>query len=487
MRLSPRITVRIPAEIGCGTTRKDTLIVSLGIEGALVQSSLPEEGELVMRYELSRSVMEHQVKIVRKSASGYGLVFHDMDLKAKARLWEHIADALPHGECPFCGQATFASACPFCDWDLVFDRHDYFEYRERSAVLKRLEARVGALPVGELQRLLTFVDADLLKTKVPGEMEEFVGTSPAMLQVFSRIRKVARTDLSVLILGESGTGKELTALAIHERSPRKARPFVTINCAAIPENLLEAELFGYEKGSFTGAYTSKKGKMESAEGGTIFLDEIGELPMNLQAKLLRFLEDRIVERIGSTSGRRVNIRVIAATNCDLLLAQDEGRFRSDLYFRLDEFAINLPPLRERGEDVVVLARFFLTKFGRDMGLTKVFTKKSLEAISAYSWPGNVREMINKIRRAIVMSDSSAISSADLSLDSPRIIRASSILPLKEEVHQIEAQKVKEILILCGNNISKAAKLLKLSRPSLYSRIKKYRIDTSVSHSRLGEG
>ena len=206
-------------------------------------------------------------------------------------------------------------------------------------------------------------------------MEEFVGTSPAMLQVFSRIRKVAKTDLSVLILGESGTGKELTALAIHERSPRKAKPFVTINCAAIPENLLEAELFGYEKGSFTGAYTSRKGKMESAEGGTIFLDEIGEMPMSLQAKLLRFLQDRVVERIGSTSGRRVNIRVIAATNCDLNCAQDEGRFRSDLYFRLDEFAIGLPPLRERGEDVVVLARYFLTKFAREMGLTKVFTKK----------------------------------------------------------------------------------------------------------------
>ena len=200
----------------------------------------------------------------------------------------------------------------------------------------------------QLQKLVNFVDVDLLKVRASEEMQDFVGTSPHMLQIFSKIRKVAKTELSVLILGESGTGKELTALAIHERSTRKSKPFVTINCAAIPENLLEAELFGHEKGSFTGAYATKKGKMESADGGTVFLDEIGEMPMSLQAKLLRFLQDRIVERVGSTSGKKVNVRVIAATNCDLDLAIQEGRFRSDLYYRLDEFAIQLPPFGTGG-------------------------------------------------------------------------------------------------------------------------------------------
>ncbi len=289
-----------------------------------------------------------------------------------------------------------------------------------------------------------------------------------------------RPSLSVLILGESGTGKELTALAIHERSTRKSRPFVTINCAAIPENLLEAELFGHEKGSFTGAYATKKGKMESADGGTVFLDEIGEMPMSLQAKLLRFLQDRIVERVGSTSGKKVNVRVIAATNCDLDLAIQEGRFRSDLYYRLDEFAIQLPPLRDRGEDVVVLAKFFLNRFSAEMGLTKAFTKKAIDAIEVYSWPGNVRELINKIRRAIVMSDGTTISVADLGLDGSKTIKSPGVVPLKEEVNHVEAQKVREILQLCSNNISKAAKLLKVSRPSLYSRIKKYNIDTSAT-------
>lgn len=219
--------------------------------------------------------------------------------------------------------------------------------------------------------------------------------------------------------------------------------------------------------------------MESADGGTVFLDEIGEMPMSLQAKLLRFLQDRIVERVGATTGKKVNVRVIAATNCDIDLAIHEGRFRSDLYYRLDEFAINLPPLRDRGEDIVLLAKFFLNRFSAEMGLTKAFTKKALDAIESYSWPGNVREMINKIRRAIVMSDGTTISLADLGLDGSKTIKSPGVVPLKEEVNHVEAQKVREILQLCSNNISKAAKLLKVSRPSLYSRIKKYNIDTSA--------
>jgi DNA-binding NtrC family response regulator len=478
VRLSPRIVVQIPAEIEYGTVRQDALIVSLGLEGAFVKGPVdPAQKLSCVRYELPSGRIEHRARLVRTTPFGSGLAFVDCEGAMKTRLWRYIADRLVAGSaCPFCGEPVATLRCTSCGWDLAFDREGYFEYWEKTAAFKHLESRIVGLPLAELRKLLDFVDVDLLKSRTSEEMEEFVGTGNAMLEVFSKIRKVAKTDLSVLILGESGTGKELTACAIHERSPRKTKPFVTINCAAIPENLLEAELFGYEKGSFTGAYASKKGKIESADGGTLFLDEIGEMPLSLQAKLLRFLQDRLVERIGSTSGRRVNIRVIAATNCDLKCAQDEGRFRSDLYFRLDEFSINLPPVRDRGEDVVVLARFFLAKFSREMGLTKAFTKKSLDAIEAYGWPGNVREMINKIRRAIVMSDGPTINPTDLALDGPGMGRTSSVLPLKEEVNQVEAQKVREILSLCGNNISKAAKLLKLSRPSLYSRIKKYHLD-----------
>ena len=309
-------------------------------------------------------------------------------------------------------------------------------------MVKGLESRVKDLKTDQLKKLVGYVDADLLRIGTGEEMQEFVGTCPQMLQIFSRIRKVAQTDLSVLILGESGTGKELTALAIHERSARKGKPFVTINCAAIPENLLEAELFGYEKGSFTGAYATKKGKMEVADGGTAFLDEIGEMPMSLQAKLLRFLQDRIVERVGSTSGKRVNVRVVAATNCDLDLAIQTGKFRNDLYYRLDEFTVGLPPLRERGEDVLLLAKFFLNRFCREMGAMKAFTKKAADAVEGYDWPGNVREMINKIRRAIVMSDGGTISVTDLGLDGSKSTRPQGVVSLKEEVGHIEAQKRK---------------------------------------------
>ncbi len=491
MRLSPRISVQIPAEIEFTLAKKDVLITNLGLDGALISNSIQGidakqlAAAMIIRYELPQhSVLEHQVKVVRTTDDSYALWFSETDTAVKLRLWSFISDnMIPTLDCPFCGHhysTALPRTCRNCGWDLGFDKQDYFSYREKTASIKRLERKIGDLKTEELQKLINFVDVDLLKTKPSEEMQEFVGTSPRMLQIFAKIRKVAKTDLSVLILGESGTGKELTALAIHERSARKGKAFVPINCAAIPANLLEAELFGHEKGSFTGAYATKKGKMESADGGTVFLDEIGELPMNLQAKLLRFLQDRIVERVGSTTGKKVNVRVIAATNCDLALAVAEGRFRKDLYYRLDEFAINLPPVRERGEDVVILARFFLSRFSREMGATKALTRKAVEAIEAYGWPGNVREMINKIRRAIVMSDSSTISAADLGLDDGRSVKRSGVVALKEEVNHVEAQKVREILLLCGNNISRAAKLLQVSRPSLYSRIKKYNIDTSVT-------
>ncbi|MGD0487070.1 MAG: sigma 54-interacting transcriptional regulator [Syntrophorhabdales bacterium] len=490
MRFSPRVEMKIPAEIERGAEKRDVLIIALGLDGAFIKNSIsaldgkPPPNGLIMRYELpQQGVLEHTVNIVRKDADGYALSFHDVAHATKLKLWQYIVDNMvPDGVCFFCGQryTVMPEVCKNCGWDLAIDKQGYFEYHEKMVVVKRLENKVKELKLEQLQKLVNFVDVDLLKVRASEEMQDFVGTSPHILQIFSKIRKVAKTELSVLILGESGTGKELTALAIHERSARKNRPFVTINCAAIPENLLEAELFGHEKGSFTGAYATKKGKMESADGGTVFLDEIGEMPMSLQAKLLRFLQDRIVERVGSTSGKKVNVRVIAATNCDLDLAIQGGRFRSDLYYRLDEFAIQLPPLRDRGEDVVLLAKFFLNRFSAEMGLTKVFTKKALDAIEVYNWPGNVRELINKIRRAIVMSDGTTISVADLGIDGSKTIKSSGVIPLKEEVNHVEAQKVKEILELCSNNISKAAKLLKVSRPSLYSRIKKYNIDTSAT-------
>jgi transcriptional regulator with PAS, ATPase and Fis domain len=288
------------------------------------------------------------------------------------------------------------------------------------------------------------------------------------------IRKVAPTDIPVLITGESGTGKELTSMAIHERSGRRNKPFVPINCAAIPENLLEAELFGHEKGSFTGAYNQKKGKFEYADGGTIFLDEIGELSLNLQSKLLRFLEDKIVEKIGSNEGKKVNVRLIAATNRDLKAAIAKGTFRTDLFYRLDVFNINLPPVRDRGEDKIILARYFLNKFSKEMNLMKTFSGEAIDAIKSYDWPGNVREIINKVRRAVVMSKESTITPHDLDLEVPTL-ETETVTSLKEVRYSIEKQKLIEAMKHCNNNISKVARVLGISRPSVYSLRKKYNI------------
>ncbi|HEX8947832.1 MAG TPA: sigma 54-interacting transcriptional regulator, partial [Dissulfurispiraceae bacterium] len=236
--------------------------------------------------------------------------------------------------------------------------------------------------------------------------------------------------------------------------------------------LLEAELFGYERGAFTGAYTSKKGKFECADGSTIFLDEIGDMPLALQAKLLRFLQDRIVERVGALGGKQLDVRLIAATNRDLKAVVGEGTFRSDLYYRLDAFTIKLPPVRERGEDKVILAKHFLNKFSREMGSRKAFEKETLESVRAYRWPGNVREIVNKVRRSIVMADGDFIRPRDLNLDVEPTDDPSGELSLQDIKRRIEMQKVVEALKVCGS-ISKAAKKLGISRASLYNYKKKY--------------
>jgi transcriptional regulator with PAS, ATPase and Fis domain len=327
----------------------------------------------------------------------------------------------------------------------------------------------------DMYKMLNFIDVEILKIGKNLDInEEFVGSSQGILNVFSMIRKIAPTDIPVLITGESGTGKELTAMALHERSNRKNKSFMTINCAAIPDNLLEAELFGHEKGSFTGAHAIKIGKFEYADGGTIFLDEIGELPPNLQSKLLRFLEDKVVEKIGSNEGRKVDVRLIAATNRDLKSAIAKGSFRKDLFYRLDVFNISLPPLRERGEDKVILARYFLNKFSREMNVSRSFSTEAIEAVRGYDWPGNVREIINKVRRAVVMSKDLVVTPADMDLTVPTI-QADELTSLKEVRYSMEKKKLIEALKHCNNNISKVSRVLGISRPSVYSLRKKYNI------------
>jgi two-component system NtrC family response regulator len=296
--------------------------------------------------------------------------------------------------------------------------------------------------------------------------EGMLGTSPQMQQVFNSIRKVATSDAPVLVLGESGTGKEMVAQAIHRRSPRKDGPFVAINCSAIPETLLESELFGHEKGSFTGAHVQRKGRVETASGGTLFLDEIGELPALLQVKLLRFLQEQCIERVGGRQPIQVDTRVVAATNVDLKKAIAENRFREDLFYRLAVVVVNLPPLRERETDVRLLAQEFLrraaTKIGKS-GLT--FDHDAFRALKDYGWPGNVRELDNRVKRAVIMADGKRLSTADLELDSVTDRRHAA--NLKEAREAVEREMIQKALRKHGGKIAPAATDLGISRPTLY--------------------
>ncbi len=301
-----------------------------------------------------------------------------------------------------------------------------------------------------------------------------VSAAPEMLKVAKTIERVASADVSVMLLGASGTGKELLARAVHDQSGRSGQ-FVAINCAAIPENLLEAELFGYERGAFTGAVKSNIGKIELAEGGTLFLDEVGDIPLPLQVKLLRFLQERVIERIGGRSPIAVDTRIVCATHQDLDAMIADGRFRDDLYYRLAEIVVAIPALAERSGDAVLLARHFVNRFARDFNSpVRTLAPDALAAIDGYAWPGNVRELENRIKRAVIMADGKQIGASDLDLgnapdDEARLInlRAAREVADRKAIHQAMSR--------ADNNISSAAKLLGISRPTLYDLIKQYRL------------
>jgi two-component system NtrC family response regulator len=302
--------------------------------------------------------------------------------------------------------------------------------------------------------------------------EGILGSSPQMQPVFASIRKVATSDAPVLVLGESGTGKEMVARAIHKKSGRKDKAFIAINCGAIPETLLESELFGHEKGAFTGAHVQRKGRIEMADGGTLFLDEIGEIPQVLQVKLLRFLQEQTIERVGGREEIRINARIVAATNADLKKNMAAGTFREDLFYRLAVVQILLPPLRERENDIHLLAQFFLQRFANDAGKNGiVFDADALRALKKHPWPGNVRELENCVRRAVIMAEGKRVTARDLELDdgAPAINGATSLKAARENV---ERQMIQRALKKHGGKIAPAAVELGLSRPTIYELMEK---------------
>jgi len=322
----------------------------------------------------------------------------------------------------------------------------------------------------------------LARERGPSPLGGIIAGSPQMERVCRTVEKVAPATATTFLAGESGTGKELIARALHDLSPRADGPFVAINCAAIQETLLESELFGYERGAFTGANTQTKGKFEYAHGGTLFLDEIGDLPFSLQAKLLRFLQERVIERVGGRAEIPVDVRVVCATNQDLAERVEQGLFRPDLYYRISEVTIHIPPLREREGDAPLLARTFLERFSDEQGKRfKGFSPDALQAIEAYAWPGNVRELENRVKRAIILAEGRQVTADDLELTPPE----ENPLPfnLRKVREDAEKRALARGLSHANGNLSRASELMGITRPTLYALLNKYEMRPKAERGR----
>ncbi len=343
---------------------------------------------------------------------------------------------------------------------------------------KPIEAEIIQLIVDRAHKLfdLEMELRRLAAGRTPSPIDGIIGSSSQMCSLLRTIEKIAPTDVSVLLLGESGTGKELLAHGIHKLSPRAGGPFVAISCAAIPEALFESELFGHERGAFTGAVKQTLGKIECADGGTLFLDEIGDVPQSMQVKLLRFLQNQVIERVGGRRSIQVDVRVVCATHQNLNQLIVEGRFREDLFYRINEVGVHVPPLRERTGDSVLLANYFLKRFASEFSRPVVgFTQSALVAIGGNPWRGNVRELENRVKRATIMASNSLVGLEDLELDARPETKLT--LDLREARLRAEAQVLQQALAQTGSNVSQAAKLLGISRPTIYDLMRQHGLAT----------
>jgi two-component system, NtrC family, response regulator len=454
MRRVPRIPVEMDAElISEGANLRGT-ITNIGPQGAFVTLSSQTSVDFLfnLRFCLptTRKPLEFLARTIHRTVDGAGLEFLDLGPQERRKLWLALIPLWPREltNCPFCGVSLTSPhhrECHFCSFPLDFQQNGY------------------------LERLLE-------DSQTPLEM---IGICQAMFQIFHLIHRIAGTDVPILITGASGTGKEMVAKALHQRSNRSQGPFVAVNCGAIPRELLESELFGHERGAFTGAHRTVIGKLELANRGTLFLDEIGELPLDLQVKLLRFLQDFSFERAGGRQKLEVDVRVVSATNKDLKKLIGDKLFRDDLYYRLNGLNIELPDLKDRNEDVLIIANVFLRRFALQMGKQVCgLSKEATQTIQTYAWPGNIRELANLIRRAVVMADNPWITSENLGLVPKTICKTPNNgngLGLKKAKAQLEAKMVTEALINFKGNVHSAAKALQTSRSVVYHLINKYRI------------
>jgi two-component system NtrC family response regulator len=356
---------------------------------------------------------------------------------------------------------------------IAMGAYDFYQKPVDADVLRLLVDRAYNLYTLEQE------NRELLARQTTMPLPGVIAGSPEMRKICRTIQKIAPTNANVLLLGESGAGKEVLTRALHELSPRSRGAFVAINCAAIPDALLESELFGHEKGSFTGAVKQNRGKIEYADGGTLMLDEVGDLPLPLQAKLLRFLQERVIERVGGREMIPVDVRVVCATHRNLLALIDEGQFREDLYYRISEITVQIPALREREGDVLLIARALLNTFGQSLGKTRLnFAPDAVRALERHHWPGNIRELENRLKRALIMSESGQLTAQDLELDPDDDEVVATIEPppdLRQAREQAERRAILQALTYTRSNLSQAAELLGITRPTLYTLLNKHNL------------
>lgn len=506
MRKEPRVPLQSKVIFSIEDKLASGLIGNLSLNGAFVQADICPPKDSLIDLSLTLPSLSESLDIMAKvnriATDGFAAEFVGIDSTTVPYVWSLVQSRLKSlGECPYCGEKMGSQApshCPRCEYPLQFNDPYYFEKRDSAETKMTLMSFINDLSetqVGAVHGMLKKYFMTNGNSNGDGDVEvdpvtyqdEMIGTSQKMNAVFRVLKKVATVDVPVLLIGETGTGKEMAARAIHQRSLRADGPFIPINCGAIPKDLLESELFGHEKGAFTGADKQVKGRIEYAQGGTLFLDEVGELPLNLQVKLLRFLEDFKVERVGGRDSIGVDLRVIAATNRDLEKEIAEGRFREDLYYRLNVITVRMPALRERGDDVLVMAEIFLRKYS-NKAERKIngFTREGLAALKGHQWPGNVRELVNRIRRAVVMAEHRWITPENLELKPGKGCQEG----LREATKRFESDLIKETIHQCGGRITEASRMLKISRSDMYYLLKKHgitRIPRPVKEERRGVG
>ncbi len=484
MRKEPRVEFENKVIFRCQNRSTTGHVTNLSLSGIFIRTDNRPQKKSFIELSLGLPVLSEPLDVMarvrREERAGFAAEFFGVDHRAASFIWSFIRSRLASlSNCPYCGLLIadkMPSQCPDCKCFLYFDDPDYFERRDAAITRKNLIDFICKLPDAGVNSVATNLRKYLLNLNNPesdGCDEEMIGTCDKMRTVFHLIRKVATVDMPALIIGETGTGKEMAARAIHERSLRKTGPFIAINCGAIPKDLLESELFGHEKGAFTGADRLVKGRIEFATGGTLFLDEVGELPPSLQVKLLRFLEDYRIERVGGRETIDVDLRIISATNRDLEKDISAGRFREDLFYRLNVVTIRIPALRERGDDIVIMAEVLLRKYAQQVGKNiSGFTREALTALKTHHWPGNVRELINRIRRAVVMAEQRWITPNNLELK----ISENHQEGLREATNLFEYKFIAEILEKYDGKITQVAKSLKISRSEMYYLLKKHGIE-----------